>query len=154
MDKFKQMLQMKAKDAKPMSNLEKNAKLKAVHQMRKMATDEMSEPLKNLKKVTVASNEPEGLKMGLEKAKQMLGHDPEMEQMEEETGEDLDHDNEEGEDPAHQMKVMGHEEGSPEEEASESPEEEKAEEEMSPEELQAKIHELQMMLQEKQSHKM
>jgi ribosomal protein L29 len=141
MDSFNKLMQKKMKDAKPMSDLEKGAKVKAIHEMRKMATDEMSEPLKHLKKVTVASNDPEGIKMGLDKAKEMLGHQPEEEMPESSDEEEM------SESPEEEHQEDMH----PEMEASEH--DEKSEEEMSPEELQAKIHELQMMLQEKSQHK-
>ena len=130
------------KDAKPMSDLEKGAKVKAISEMRKMATDEMSEPLKHLKKVTVASNDPEGIKMGLDKAKEMMGHPIDGHEMPE--GEDME---EMSESPEEEHQEEMH----PEMEASED--DKMSEEEMSPEELQAKIEELQMMLQKKSQHK-
>lgn len=134
MEKFSKLLEQKAKSQKPMSGPEKDAKLKAVHKMRKMAADEMASPLKSLKKVTVASDKPEGLAAGLDKAKEMVGghDDPAMAKLEEETGEDLDNDNEMGEDSAHAEKVLGHDEKEPED--------------MSPEELKHKIEELQALL--------
>lgn len=122
MEKFAKLLESKARTQKPMSSPEKTAKMRAIHEMRKMASDEMALPLKNLKKVTVASDSPEGVKEGLDKAQDMMGHmaegSPEEEMLE-----------------------------SPEMEMSESGEhEEKSEEEMSPEELQMKIMELQKLL--------
>lgn len=50
-------------------------------------SDMMSEPLKGLKKVTVASDSPEGLEKGLDKAQELLGDD-EMPESEEETKEE------------------------------------------------------------------
>lgn len=143
MEKFAKLLQSKAKSQKPMSGPEMDAKKRAVHEMRKMASDEMATPLHNLKKVTVASNSPEGVKVGLDKAKEMLNsheegspeeeasESPEMEKLEEETGEDLDRDNEEGEDPEHVENVLDHD--------------------MSPQEIQEKIMELQKLLAAKKS---
>lgn len=137
MEKFEKLLEKKAKSQKPMSNVEKDAKLRAIHEMRKMATDEMALPLKGIKKVTVASDSPEGVKKGLEKAKEMLGHEagPEAHALDE--------------------AMPGHEESeeletSAEHEA-EGVEGEAAEEEMSPEEIQAKIDELQALLKAKKA---
>lgn len=48
------------------------AKMKVVDQMRKMAMDEMGGKLKGLKKVSVASDTEEGLKKGLELAKEKV----------------------------------------------------------------------------------
>ena len=141
MKRFEDLMKKKMQEGKQMDPLEKDAKLKAVHEMRKMATDEMSEPLKHLKKVTVASNDPEGIKMGLDKAKEMLGHGS----MEEEGSPE-----EEASESPHEEQM---EDMHPEMEMSEGEGSEKEEEQMSPEELQAKIEELQMMLKEKQHSK-
>jgi hypothetical protein len=122
MDKFTKLLENKAKTQKPMSGPEKSAKLRAVQDMRKMASDEMAMPLKNLKKVTVASNTPEGVQTGLEKAKEML------EGGSEETSESQ-----------HEAMMEGDEMG-------EHSLEEKDPEEMSPEELEMKIAELEKLL--------
>lgn len=128
MKKFAELLESKAKVQKPMHSAEKDAKLKAIHEMRKMASDEMAMPLKNLKKVTVASDSSEGVKKGLEKAKEMMGqHEPMMEKAEEEAGEDLDKDMEMGEEHAEGMGEVDPED-------------------MSPEELQEMIQELQKVL--------
>ena len=72
MDKFAKLLESKAKSQKPMMGPEKDAKLRAVQEMRQMASDEMAMPLKNLKKVTVASDSPKGLSEGLEKAEDIV----------------------------------------------------------------------------------
>lgn len=138
MKHFKDVLEKKAASQKPMGNLEKSAKLRAIQDMRKMASDEMVVPLKGLKKVTVASNSPEGVEAGLEKARAMVSEhkdSPEMQALEEEMGEDLDHDMEMGEDSEHAEHVLGEED----EEATE----------MSPEEMQAKIAELEALLKAK-----
>lgn len=71
-DKFLKLLEKKRGESKSMRPLEKDAKMRAVHQMRKMASDEMVEPLKGLKKVTVASDSSEGLKTGLDKAEDLI----------------------------------------------------------------------------------
>ncbi len=153
MHPFNKLMQKKKMEGKEMSPVERQAKMNVVHEMRKMASDEMSEPLKNMKKVSVASNSPEGLKEGLDKAKQVVSGQgmahgglaeshapgmeedasnpggPDMESLEEETGDDLDHDNEEGESLEHAQAVLGgHDEGH------DSP--------MSPDEIDARIMEL------------
>jgi ribosomal protein L29 len=131
MEKFAKLLESKAKSQKPMSGPEKDAKLRAVHEMRKMASDEMATPLKHLKKVTVASNDPEGLKSGLDKAKQMLEGSPEEEASESPKDEMIE--DQHGDSDA-EMQDEG-----------EVPDHQEAEQ-MSPEELQAKIMELQKLL--------
>lgn len=128
MEKFHKLLENKAKSQKPMSSPEKDAKLRAIQEMRKMASDEMAVPLHGLKKVTVASNNPEGIKEGLDKAKELMDHPHDSEPME--------HD-EIGDDES---------EESPEEEQSEEVPDEKDADDMSPEELQMKIAELQKIL--------
>lgn len=147
MSKIHELLQKKAKEqSKPLGGPEKDAKLRAVKEMRKMASDEMSGPLKSLKKVTVASDSPQGLEHGLDKAKEIMHggeqdeQDPDMEHLEEETGEDLDHDNEEGEPAEHAEKVLGHEA---------EPEHGDEDDDLSPEEIQAKIAELEALLKAK-----
>jgi hypothetical protein len=54
-----------------LSDGEKKAKLQALMGMKDLANSHMGNKLKNLKKVTVASNSPEGLKAGLHKAEDM-----------------------------------------------------------------------------------
>lgn len=66
-----------------MSPKEIEAKLKAIemllHEATAMEGDDMDGHLKDLKKVTVASNDKSGLEQGLDKAKELLGQDmPEM----------------------------------------------------------------------------
>ncbi len=133
MHPFNKLMQKKKMEGgKQMSPVEKQAKMNVVHEMRKMASDEMSAPLRGMKKVSVASNDPEGLKLGLDKAKQLVeGKDgmahggmvedhapgmeedasnpegPDMEDLEEDFGADLDHDNEEGESLEHAKAVLG-----------------------------------------------
>lgn len=62
------MFEMKGK----MSPSAKKAKLTALKEAHKMASDMMKEDLSGLKKVTVASDSKSGLKAGLEKAEDML----------------------------------------------------------------------------------
>jgi hypothetical protein len=64
------------KKGKPLSDREIEAKTKVVEAMRDMAAAQMGDKLKGLKKVTVASNDPAGLKAGLEKAKELISKKP------------------------------------------------------------------------------
>ena len=74
MKKLIELMEKKAKSQKDMMPLEKDAKVKAVQAMRKMASDEMAGPLKQLgaKKVSVMADSEEGLKEGLEKAEEIV----------------------------------------------------------------------------------
>lgn len=64
------------KKSESMSDSEKNAKMKVVDEMEKMADDAMSDSFKNgMKKVTVAADSKEGIKQGLESAKKLLNGD-------------------------------------------------------------------------------
>ncbi len=82
------MLGKKDKDQDPQK---KEAKLNAIKEMRKVATDMMGEDLKSSmmpkSAVTVAADDEEGLEEGLEKAKEMVAseseEDDEMPTMEE-----------------------------------------------------------------------
>lgn len=68
----KMMEAMEKKGKSPLSEREKDAKLKVLDEMKGLAEDEISERLRGLKKVTVASDSKEGLKEGLEKAHELL----------------------------------------------------------------------------------
>lgn len=151
-DKMMKMMMNKKKHGKTLSDSEKKSKLEALMGMKGLADSHMGNKLKNLKKVTVASNSPEGLKEGLHKAEELTDKsDDEMEHFSEggsvnERGDqgghvakmpeefDTDLDNAKKEDSEMQMK-MGHDaiqhgydegtsdvEESPEHESSESPE--------------------------------
>lgn len=61
------------KKKKNMSPVEKDAKTSVLEGLRGMAEEMMGGKLKNLKKVTVASDSPEGLKSGLMKAEEIMG---------------------------------------------------------------------------------
>lgn len=93
---------MNFKSAKKISGNQQTSKIKVIEAMRDMAAAQMGDKLKGLKKVTVASNDPAGLKIGLDKAKELLSKKP------------GDEEDESMEDPI--------------EEASETPQEEDAEE--------------------------
>lgn len=122
------MFEMKKK----MSPAAQKAKLVALKEANKMASDMMKEDLSGLKKVTVASDSPSGLKAGLEKAEEMIGE-----------GEDKDC----SECPGCPH-CTGEQEDEDMEMASESEDEEdeqKATEPMDIDELEAKIQELMKM---------
>lgn len=75
-DKMMKMMLSKKKAGGSLSDGEKKAKLQALMGMKDLANSHMGSKLKNLKKVTVASNSPEGLKAGLHKAEDMADQDP------------------------------------------------------------------------------
>lgn len=136
-DKLMKHLEKKGKKLSP---VEQKAKMGVVKELSSQAGEMLSDKLKGLKKVTVASDSKEGLKKGLDKAKEVIhGRDPEklVEQAEEEMGTDLDKDMEEGEDPLHAAKVLG----------------EESMEDCSPEELDAKIKELEALKAKKLAEK-
>jgi hypothetical protein len=114
---FKELLMKKAKEGK---NADPE-RLKAGSDVLKELGDMLKDRIKgNLKKVTVASDSPEGLKKGLHKAEEMLDHSHDAESKDEEEGEgDI-------------------EESSPEHESSESAEKEIQELEKKIEELKSK----------------
>lgn len=75
-DKMMKMLMGKKKEGKTLSDSEKKSKLQALGGMRDMASQMMGDKLKNLKKVTVASNSQPGLKEGLHKAEDLISQNP------------------------------------------------------------------------------
>jgi hypothetical protein len=83
---MKKMLDKKSKE-NDNSAEKKDAKLSALKGLRQMASEMMGEDLKsgNLKKVTVAAKDSQGLEKGLEKAKELV---PQMDQMKEESAEE------------------------------------------------------------------
>ena len=139
--KFDKLMDKKKKD-KPMSDVQKDAKMSVVEDLRDMASKAMKDGLKGgVKKVSVASDSAEGLSKGLEMAKKIadskkLGSMDEMK----EDGNELDN----AEEELPNSPVEGEENlESSEEEASESPEHEEAEgEDMSEEEIDAKLAKL------------
>ena len=70
-DKMMKMMMNKKKQGNTLSDSEKKSKLEALMGMKGLADSHMGNKLKNLKKVTVASNSPEGLKAGLHKAEDL-----------------------------------------------------------------------------------
>lgn len=143
-DKLKRLMDLK-KHSREISPVEQKAKLDVLGKLSDEMNSAMSNKMKGLKKVTVASNDPKGLEDGLAKAQQMIaGHEshseaspdessPDLEEMEEEMHEDLDGDHEAGESPEHKQAVLG----GHEDDASET-----GPDEMSDEDLDSKIKEL------------
>lgn len=84
MDKDMMMKMMgKKKEEHGNPDMKKDAKLSVLKELRKMASDMMGDDVKGgmMKKVTVAAPSEEGLKMGLEKAEDMVeGEEPESEE--------------------------------------------------------------------------
>lgn len=73
MKELKELLGAKKK----LDPIEKDAKLSAIKNMRKMAGDMMADDMKSMKKVTVAAPDQESLEAGLEKAKDVVEDMPE-----------------------------------------------------------------------------
>ena len=112
MKEFKKLMEKKGsgKELDPTYKKAKMSMLEALRgEMSGMMKDEMQHP--SLKKVTVASDSPEGLQKGLEKAQELAGSS------DDDMG-DFEHSSESPEEESAE---------SPEEEASESPEEESSE---------------------------
>jgi len=74
----------KKKNKEPMSDMEKKAKMGVLGSLRDEMSGMMSDKLKSLKKVSVASDTKEGLKKGLEKAEEMVERAPGDEETKEE----------------------------------------------------------------------
>jgi len=72
-DKMMMLLKKKKQEGSELGDMEKQAKMSVVKDLRDTMAGEMADRLKGgLKKVTVASDSPEGLKEGLEKAEDMV----------------------------------------------------------------------------------
>lgn len=96
MHKFDRLMDKMKKKGKELDPLEKEAKMSVVKAMREAASEEMTDKLGKLKKVTVASDSKEGLQAGLDKAKEMMEKMPEgMEQSSEESEEASEEEQEE-----------------------------------------------------------
>lgn len=119
---FKKLIEKKKKDS-PASPMELKAKGSVLADLMQEIGNMGADKLKGLQKVTVAAPDQDALKLGLDKAKELVAKDPLSEEDSEESEE------------------------SPEEEASESPSEELSEqEEPSKEDLEKQIAELQLKL--------
>lgn len=73
-DKLMKKLEKKGKKLNP---TEKEAKMGVLKDLSSQAGSMLKDKLKGLKKVTVASDSPEGLKAGLEKAEELVDKAPE-----------------------------------------------------------------------------
>jgi hypothetical protein len=122
-DKFKKMIEKK--QGGKMSDAAKKAKMSVLHDLKGQADEAMGDGLKGLKKVTVASDSPSGLKHGLDKAKEIVGGS----MFDDKSPEEESHESPE------EAKSEGDMMESPEHEASESPEFEKGESEGIKEEI-------------------
>lgn len=127
--KMMQMLMQKKEEGKMLSPMEMKAKMGVLDALDAMCSDEMGSKLSPLKKVTVASDSPQGLESGLDKAKSLLGDDHESDDSEETHGDELADED---------MDDMGDEDGHEEMLADSSPEDEESDS-MSPEEIDAQI---------------
>lgn len=75
MDQLKKLREKKG-DGK-MRPMEQKAKMGVLEDLQRMASEAMGGKLKGMSKVTVASDDPDDLSDGLDKAKDLLGHMPE-----------------------------------------------------------------------------
>lgn len=125
MSKFGKFMEKK-KVGPEMDDVEKSAKMTAIKSMKDKALQDLSGKLKTgMSKVTVAADSPDKLKLGLEKAKELIAGGP----------------------GAMDPSALGGEEESSEEEMTETPEMEASEHEtlpenMTEEEIDAKLEEL------------
>lgn len=122
------MLKKLKKKESDMPSHEKKAKMDVLSHLRDMAQESMGSKLHGMKKVSVMSDSPEGLKEGLSKAQNIMEHKDEMSPDHMDLSPHV-----ESEDPYENL------EESSQHEASESPEEESSEHELSPEEIDAQI---------------
>ena len=74
---------------KKMSDAEKKAKMTALKEAHGMASDMLKGNLEGVKKVTVASDSKGGLKEGLKKAEEMIGHSKDPHESEESDAEEM-----------------------------------------------------------------
>jgi len=72
MKEFMKMMKDKQGNMEDMSSTKRDAKSKVLQELRDLMKGVSGENIKNLKKVTVASDSPEGIKAGLEKAGEMM----------------------------------------------------------------------------------
>lgn len=75
MNDLKKLMEMKGK--KKLDPMAKKAKLGVLGELKKYASDMMTNDVKGLKKVTVAAPDEEGLEEGMDKAKELLGSEEE-----------------------------------------------------------------------------
>lgn len=90
--KFKQMIDLKKKSGKKLSEPHMKARGDVLEDLLGQVDGIGADRIKGLKKVTVASNSPEGLEKGLSKAKEMVANKDEMEPIEGESLEERESD--------------------------------------------------------------
>lgn len=91
MDKLAMMQKMSGKKKESgMSDTEMSAKKSILSGIKEMAEKAMGGKVHGLKKVTVASDSPEGLKEGLELAKEKISEEPKKESEAEEVAEEME----------------------------------------------------------------
>lgn len=98
---FEKLLERKRKEGRPMDDLEQSAKMNSLNslqgEMQGMMKDRLMKAKAGPASVEVASDNPEGLKEGLEKAHDMLEGSPE-----EESSESPDEESSEGSEEPHE----------------------------------------------------
>lgn len=76
--KLEDLMKMSKGEEDPKDMMKAKAKMEVIQELRKMASDMMGEGIKDgMQKVTVASDNPEGLKEGLEMAEDVVEEGPE-----------------------------------------------------------------------------
>lgn len=133
---------LKSKKDRPMTDLEKEAKLSILGSLKDQAGQALANRVRGIKKATVVAKDEEGLKEGLDKAKDLVSKMPEAEDQVAEAGDDV----------AEEMAESSEEEASEQEGHDAAPGEEHKEE-MSEEELDAKLKELMAMKEKLKSKK-
>lgn len=83
MEQFRKLLEKKKAEGKHLDPMEKESKMSMLKALKQEMGGMMKNDLspENMKKVTVASNDKQGLAAGLDKAKSMLGQEPQSEAM-------------------------------------------------------------------------
>lgn len=103
-DLMKKLMEKKAE--KKLSPNEQKAKMSVMEELQNMASDAMGKKLDGIKKVTVASDDEQGLKKGLEKASEIVDKGiPALDSSDEEQDEMMEEEQEEmmGEQPEDEM---------------------------------------------------
>lgn len=83
--KMMDMLKAKMKDKKPVSGMEKDAKISVLGNLKDLLQKSMGSKLSDMKKVSVVADSKEGLEEGLDEAKEVVEEVPE-EGMEDDMG--------------------------------------------------------------------
>ncbi len=135
---LQKIIDKKKAEGNPMSDQHKQAKSSVLGDLMKHLSGMGMDKMNGMKKVMVASNSKEGLSHGLEKAIDVVQHEP-LDGIED--SDTSDHGQNQHSDSSEPMV-----EGSPEEESSESPEEAKSEGDQSMEDLKKENEALKMQL--------